>query len=203
MAEEIHITSDSLLWDSFIKGDQSAFRAIYNNNVRQLFSYGCNFTEDSGLVKDCIHDVFVDLFKYRSHLSPTGNIRLYLFKALNHCIVRNLSKRNKTNLLKTGDMPFLYTGSYEEEWIDNELFSSRARQVEKALSCLTNRQKEAIYLKFVSELSYEEISQVLDMNNQSVRNLVYRGLEKIRENCRKNGVLVLFTFFQDKYLKKE
>jgi|WetSurMetagenome_2_1015567.scaffolds.fasta_scaffold60316_2 RNA polymerase sigma factor (sigma-70 family) len=202
MAEEFRNTSESNLWEAFLKGDLTAFRTIYCNNIRHLFRYGSNFTDDRDLIKDCIHDIFIDLYKYRAHLSPTSNIKLYLFKSLNHCIIKTLAKRNKTNLIINEDIPSVYNRSYEEELIDNELFSYQIRQVEKALSCLTDRQKKAIHLRFISELSYNEISQVLDMNCQSARNLVHRGLEKLRESYIKNESIVLLTIFKKNCSKK-
>lgn len=61
----------------------------------------------------------------------------------------------------------------------------------KSLLTLSPRQKEAIYLKFVSDLSYVDLSKVMKLNYQSARNLVFRGLEKLRESYPKS----LFLFF--------
>ena len=82
MGEEYLFNADTMLWNDFIKGNEDAFRLIYTNHVQSLFKYGCQFTHDEALIKDCIHDVFIDLSKYRSGLSPTNNIKLYLFKSL-------------------------------------------------------------------------------------------------------------------------
>ena len=94
MGREYQINSDTFLWNDFIKGDENAFRLIYLQYVQSLFKYGCNFTRDEALVKDCIHDVFIDLSKYRSDLSSTNNIKLYLFKSLKRKIIRSLGKEN-------------------------------------------------------------------------------------------------------------
>jgi DNA-directed RNA polymerase specialized sigma24 family protein len=75
--------------------------------------------------------------------------------------------------------------------IDHEFEQQRYRQLDKAMLTLSRRQKEAIYLKFVSDLSYEELSKVMNLNYQSARNLVFRGLEKLREGFPKS----LFLFF--------
>ena len=88
MGREYQINSDTFLWNDFIKGNDNAFRLIYNNHVQSLFKYGCKFTRDEALVKDCIHDVFIDLSKYRSGLGPTNNIKLYLFKSLKRKRIR-------------------------------------------------------------------------------------------------------------------
>ena len=52
-------------------------------------------------------------------------------------------------------------------------------KVEKLLDMLTGRQREAIYLRFIQEMSYDEIASLLDMTPQATRNLVFRAIERI------------------------
>jgi len=191
MGREYQINSDTLLWNDFIKGNEDAFRLIYNCHIQSLFKYGCNFTQDDGLVKDCIHDVFIDLSKYRSGLGTTNNIKLYLYKSLKRKIIRSLSKGAIFGTLDPEKVPFHYAISIEDDLIDNEFELQRYLLLDKAMLTLSPRQKEAIYLKFVSDLSYEELSEVMKLNYQSARNLVFRGLEKLRESYPKS----LFLFF--------
>jgi RNA polymerase sigma factor (sigma-70 family) len=191
MGIEYQIKSDTVLWNDFIKGDEDAFRVIYSSHVQALYKYGSNFTHDEAMIKDCIHDVFIDLSKYRSGLGTTNNIKLYLFKSLKHKVVNALGEMKIFGSVDQEKLPFHYSVSVEDELIDNEFDQQRYKQLEKALSSLTPRQREAIYLKFVSDLSYEELSKVMQLNYQSARNLVFRGLEKLRESFPRN----LFLFF--------
>ncbi len=188
---EYQINSDSLLWNNFIKGNEDAFRIIYNNHVSSLFNYGCKFTHDQALIKDCIHDVFVDLSKCRSALGPTNNIRLYLFKSLKRKIIRSLNRGGLFGTIDPEKLPFHYSISVEDELVKDEDELLQYQRLEKALMTISVRQKEAIYLKFVSDLSYEELSNVMQINYQSARNLVFRGLEKLRESYPKRFVSVL------------
>ncbi|HEY5509582.1 MAG TPA: sigma-70 family RNA polymerase sigma factor [Prolixibacteraceae bacterium] len=194
MGREYQINSDTFLWNDFINGDENAFRLIYLQYVQSLFKYGCNFTHDEAMIKDCIHDVFIDLSKYRSGLSPTNNIKLYLFKSLKRKIISSLGKREIFMLKNDPEkLPFYYTISYEDEIVENEFEQQRYQQLDKAMTTLTPRQREAIYLKFVSGLSYEELAKVMQLNYQSARNLVFRGIEKLRESFPKNLFLFFFT----------
>jgi len=155
MGKEYLINSDTLLWNDFIQGNQDAFRIIYNNYVQLLFKFGCHFTPDEALVKDCIHDIFIDLAKYRSGLGTTNNIKLYLFKSLKRKIIKSLDKAVLTGSIDTEQLPFYYNISSEDEFLDTTLEQMRYQQLDKAIGTLSPRQKEAIYLKFVSDLSYE------------------------------------------------
>jgi len=166
---------------------------IYKGYVQALFKYGCNFTQDEALIKDCIQDVFVDLMKYRSTVGSTNNIMLYLFKSLKRKIIRSLQKSDVYRHLESEKMPFQYALSSEEEMLEDETSQIKIRHLEEAMSNLSPRQKEAIYLKYVSNLSYEEISSIMQVNYQSARNLIFRGMEKLRESFPKDMIL-LFLF---------
>lgn len=56
---------------------------------------------------------------------------------------------------------------------------------------LTGRQKEIIYLRFIHEMSFDEISEIMEINIQSARNLLVRSMEKLR----KEAILAVILFF--------
>jgi RNA polymerase sigma factor (sigma-70 family) len=51
----------------------------------------------------------------------------------------------------------------------------------QALAQLSNRQKEIIYLKFYQELNYEEVSEIMNINYQAARNLLYQSIKSIKK----------------------
>lgn len=170
----------TLLWDDFRAGNEMAFSALFNLYSDPLFRYGMKFISDEGLVKDCIQELFIKLYKNRSNLSFTDNPLLYLFKSLKNRIADVLGSKNERIMyLPYEDLPFLV--DYKFEPIDEQEMDEEIIEIfNKAMSFLTPRQKEAIYLHYQSELTYEEISQLLNINYQSVRNLIHRAVEKIR-----------------------
>ena len=64
--------------------------------------------------------------------------------------------------------------------LDDEERETIRRTVEKLLGELSSRQREAVYLRYMLNLDYDEISHVLKMNTDSVRKLVYRALLRLR-----------------------
>ena len=144
MGKEYQVNSDTLLWNDFIKGNEDAFRVIYKNHVQSLFRYGCHFTCNEALVKDCIHDVFIELAKYRSGLGATNNIKLYLFKSLKRRIIKSIEKSGIFGSIDLENLPFYYTISAEDVIVDNESERLQYLQLDKAMATLSPRQKEAI-----------------------------------------------------------
>lgn len=170
----------SQLWDDFRNGDDIAFSALFNLYSDALFRYGSKFVKDQGLVKDCIQDIFIKLHKNHANLSPTTNPLLYLFKSLKNRLADALESRsNRIMYIPQEELPFLVDYKFEPE--DEHEGDDEIRETfERVMNLLTPRQKEAIYLHYQSELSYEEIAQLLGINYQSVRNLIHRAVEKVR-----------------------
>ncbi|MCL4484111.1 MAG: sigma-70 family RNA polymerase sigma factor [Bacteroidetes bacterium] len=174
-------TSDNHLWTDFISGDEEAFRRLYEIYIQDLFKYGCHFSTDEELIKDCIHDLFIDLHHYRSKLKKTDNIKAYLFVSLRRIIIKKNRQEEKRKPLDINGLPFKYSLCIDdnaEELKDEQ----RLKFLESAMKELSARQREAIYLKFVSGLSYEELSKVLQISYQASRNLIYRGMERLRDS---------------------
>lgn len=193
MRRVIQTTSDEQLWGNFISGNDEAYKIIYDTHVHTLFKFGIHFTKNEELIYDGIHDVFIDLYRYRNNLKPTNNIKLYLFVALKRKLFKMLDKEARFIPLNAETPSFYYSLSVSEDR-DDELKSEQFEMLEKAMLELSNRQREAIYLRFVSGLSYEELSEVLHMNYQSARNLIFRGIEKLRESCQKKSLVLFYSF---------
>ncbi len=172
---------DSILWKSFLKGEEDAFKIIYKTHVKQLFEYGLNFTNDKDLIHDHIHDVFVNLHKYRKKIKETNNIRLYLLKTLKHSLLKGLKQTQKVSHPEHFEHPSEFEKSSEDLIIEKDTKTQYKKQIRQALSTLSDRQREALFLKFYLEYNYDNISEIMDINYQSARNLVHRSLEKLRE----------------------
>jgi RNA polymerase sigma factor (sigma-70 family) len=175
-------SEEQLLWLRFLKGDNQVLNLIYLQHSNALFDYGCRFTNDRDLVKDCIQEVFCSLMRTRGNLSETDNIRLYLLKSLKRRIIRELKKNiNNPQLLSDLEYPFdlRWAETIEEQF--HEIEEEKKHLVTQAMQSLTERQKEAIYLRFNRGLEYEEISFLLNLNYQSSRALIHRAIEKLRE----------------------
>lgn len=177
-------TDETLLWQQFREGQEEAFKGLVQHFYRELHFYGSRFTPNSDVVKDCLQDLFVDLWTYRQKIVQTAFIRPYLYKALRGRIQREI--RRYSLPLNEETISFDEIGSNdntaEQALIQTELSAYQTSRLNALLAQLSDRQREAIHLKFYGELSNDEIADILAVNKQSVANLIYRGLSRLREN---------------------
>ncbi len=175
--------NETQLWEAFQIGDEEAYTRLYQLHVKAMYRYGLSLVPVSeAFVLDCIHDVFTEIWAKRQRLSVPDNVRYYLLKSLKTRILHLLKRRERPHQYVSQD-------DFDELWADHsteELFSQQEEAVQRQdlvrrlIEQLPPRQQEAIRLRFVENLEYNQIAEMLSMNRQSAQNLVFRAIEKLR-----------------------
>jgi len=192
--KELHTDID--LWHEFKEGNDKAFYLLYDEYVDNLYRYGSHFSKNKEFVKDCIHDLFLDLYKYRKKLSETNNIQFYLFRSL-----RRIIHREQTRTVTFVDWERIYTPednpvfSHEDYLIAVETKAEEYKVLNSAMKKLTGRQREALSLKFEHDHSYAEISEIMDISVESARSLIYLALKELRKCIENKGNTIQLLFF--------
>lgn len=184
------------LWHRFKGGDDHALSVIYSHYVHQLYSYGLKIHGDEFLVKDCIQEVFMQLIDKRTRLVISDYTSIYLFKSLRNKLLEELrSKSRRTDIIHSiSDNNPVHEISAEQSTVLSEEENFRTLTINKALSKLSDYQKEAIYLKYSQGLEYDKIAELLGIDISSVRTLIYRALKKVKEEINSKTQLLLFFF---------
>ena len=168
-------------WERFLLGDNAAYSWLYNEYIQILFRYGSRFTSDSELIKDCIQDLFTTLYKKRKQLIYPSNVKVYLFICLKNNLIRAIYRKAKFKYMEQETTTFLLEPTVEDQFINNESDGIRKNKVETILAALTPRQKEIMYYRYIQELDFAEICELMHLNYQSAQNLLQRSIKKIRE----------------------
>lgn len=186
-----------LLWRRFVTGDPQAFTMLYREEVQLLFSYGMQFTQDSELVKDCIHDVFVKLYKNRDRLGEVTNVRVYFYIVFKNVILDELGKRGRMFYVEdvSEDMDDTKVSSVEEHFVEEEKETMDNKRINNLLNSLSPRQREVVYLRFIENMDIKDIADVMKMKYQSVENLLQRSILKARKMFLGILFLLLIEFF--------
>jgi RNA polymerase sigma factor (sigma-70 family) len=174
---------DDLLWKRFLAGDDLSFYNLYDRYADQLFKYGSHFLKDKELVKDSIHDLFLELHKYRTKLSETNNVKYYLFRSLRRIIYKAQVKVIPLRVNENEHTPFdLPVFSHEDQLIAEESRQEQFKALNEAMKKLTNRQREGLSLKFEHGYSYPEIAQIMGVSIESARSVTYLALKELRKS---------------------
>jgi len=196
---DIHNTTDTALWNSFKMGNQHAFQRIYEENINILTNYGLRICTDKDVVKDAIHDMFVDMWRNRINLGHTDAIKYYLLKALRRNLVKKLTDNRKKACedITTIGEHLLFEFSHELKITQSELQKEQVNRLHSELHKLSSRQKEVLFLRFFGGFTSSEIAEILNVNPQSAYNLIHRSLAVLRENMDYSAITpLLFLLFE-------
>ena len=162
---------------------ESLFLYLYDSYVNDLYAYGKALGVLHEDLQDIIHDVFLHIMDHYAGLNMCDNkqVKFYLLKCLKNKIISNARKNmeiyNIENL-NDSDFPIHVTGL--DLLINKEERTKLMNRIEKMLQCLTARQREAIYLRYMQELSYEEIAEILHITEKGTRKLVSRAMIELK-----------------------
>lgn len=186
-------------WRRFIEGDQEAFKTLYDIFVDTLFSYGVRYCANEENVKDCIHDLFVDLHRYRPRLNKDVNVKAYLLGSLRRKIAANIKRDIHRADASASDAFLLGLATEDYMTLSDEHENEVLHQLRIEMEKLPPRQKEALYLRFTSEMSYEEVAQVMSVSIASTRTLIYRAVKDLRLRMNNSKITqLLFIAFLTK-----
>jgi RNA polymerase sigma factor (sigma-70 family) len=184
--------NETYWWSLFLQGDKHAFSEIFLHFHDDLFRYGIKLIRDPETVADCIQNLFLKLWKNRNNLKPVKEIKPYLFRSLRNHIIDTLElKRQDISIDQNMEELFIVEFTAEDFMISSQTENETHERVIKMLNQLTSQQRHAIYLRYFEELEFENISQIMNMQVQSIRNLISRGLLVMR----KLVVIILLLFY--------
>lgn len=192
------------LWQRFRSGEYELLGEIFQLHYNELYYYGIKLVFVPELVKDTIQDIFTDIWSRKEKMEGVQNIKAYLFVSVRREILRRIEKLRKNSKLELQPNES-FEFSVEDFLVREESKKQASQQVIECMKKLSERQREVILLRFNHELEFQDIATVMEMNVQSVRNLLFRALENIRTKVNSPDIedisnleIILLNLFQKK-----
>lgn len=173
------------LWSKLRKGDQQALSKLFALHHRHLFNYGLKINSDPELVRECIQALFLNIWEHHARLGCADSPRAYLLASLRRKLLeeKNRIRARAVRAFKFIEIQNREVFTAEELMVHKEVNSENRLILQQALNQLTPRQKEVIYLRFYHGLTNPEISGVMDINDQCVRNLLSGAIKRLRQRA--------------------
>jgi RNA polymerase sigma-70 factor, ECF subfamily len=176
-------------------GDEEAFRFVLEKYQKMVLNCSYKFLRSKESAEDLTQEVFVEVFesigKFRANSKlSTWIYRITITKSINQ--LKSLKRKKRSAVL---------TSLFGEEEMENELHEpetmspqrelenqDRARVLSWALEKLPENQRIAFTLSKYKEMSYEEISQVLNTSIPSIESLIHRAKNNLKK--------ILFNYYK-------
>ena len=173
--------SDQELWNLLRMSDKSAFSTLYRRHIKDLLHFGSKLCSDRELIKDTLQELFVDFWNKRQLLPEVTYVKVYLIKSFRYKLLRATANANRSAIFEledlTKDVP-------SEQIIENEIAQERQLALKAKLDLLPERQREVIHLRYFQNLTNDEIANIINVNYQSVSNLLQRALKNLKKKMK-------------------
>jgi len=184
------------LWRELLAGHVGSFEQLIDRTYDLLFQYGNKFSRDRELVKDCIQDIFLEVWEKRNSLNHNIPPRAYLLASLRRRLHR-VTQRNRLQPVEDFSpegSQFDVEFSAEYQFIQTEQDQQIASRITTLMNELPKRQKEAVYLRFFHDLDREEIAAIMDIHPQSVSNLLQTAFKFLKTQWK--AIISVAIFFR-------
>jgi RNA polymerase sigma factor (sigma-70 family) len=184
------------LWREMLVGNVASFEMLINVTYDLLFQYGNKFCHDREMIKDCIQDLFLEVWEKKDNLNSNIPPKAYLLASLRRRLHR-MTQKNRMLFLDhlLPDEGFDIAFNVEHQFIQSEYDQQMASRMTHMLNGLPKRQKEAIYLKFFQDMDRDEIATIMEISPQSVSNLLQTAFKFLKTQWRSIVSLLLMLRF--------
>ena len=171
--------SDRDLVAKCLNGDNTAFDQLVLRYQLPMYRTALQIVQDESLARDITQNGFIKSWEKLHTYNSKYRFYSWLYK-----IIINESLNKKRSLRKMDDLEMIETSNETPyaQMVQNE----EKEKLHKAISLLTEEQKIVIHLRHFEELSYQEISDVLDIEMKTVKSRLYSARMKLREILQPN-----------------
>jgi RNA polymerase sigma-70 factor (ECF subfamily) len=154
--------------------DKRAFDALFRQYYRLLCLFSYNMIRDKVMAEEIVQEFFVSMWENPPLVSDS--VRSYFYKSIYNRTLNHISKAN-TRLRNEDQYSTQIDQQSEEEAEDKELQNS----ISKAVDSLPEKCKEIFIMCKYNDMSYSQVSEMLNISPKTVENQMGIALKKLRE----------------------
>jgi RNA polymerase sigma-70 factor (family 1) len=188
-------TDDDLV-ASLQKGDEQAFRSLFEKYGVRLYQFSLKFLKNKEDAEDLLDEVFLKIWENRQSLKTNLSFQAYLFTiAYNNIRQRFIRRSREEKYIQIFAKDYLIYTSKDEDQVD---YYSFVEKISRIVDLLPPRRKEIFLLNYKDELKNEQIGEKLGVSENFVRKQLAIArkfiIEKIKEDNCIAGILLIYLF---------
>lgn len=184
--------NDEQLIKDFQQGNQVAYEILYNRYKDRIYNFVYRYVNDVDIAQDIAHDTFLKLYTHKHTYKEIAKFSTWLFTiALNICRTELRKKKRRktysTSELSTEDREFAISSDQnviEDKGSDS--FEINA-VVNICLMKLSEEFRTMIIFRDIQELSYDVISNIMELPIGTVKSRINRGRVKLNQFLSEKG----------------
>jgi RNA polymerase sigma-70 factor (ECF subfamily) len=170
--------SDGELVKAAQRGETGAFDALYFRHKEWAYRIAWRFTQDSVEAQDVVQEVFLYLARKIPTLKLTASLTTFLYPAVKHTALALKRKRRRMGSGWGAETPDVPAGEVGSD------VSQVRQELGEALRGLSEAHREVLLMRFVDDMSLEEIAAALEIPLGTAKSRLHHAIGAVRENPR-------------------
>lgn len=175
------------------QGDSAAFELLVDKYKQPVMNLAYRTLRDPTEAEDLAQNVFVQVFKSADRYRVEAKFSTWLFTIARNLCLNEIRRRSRhpAESIEAAESPE-DEGSFGRQFEDRKntsapdllLRDELTSKVEESLASLPENQRTAILLFKEKDMSYEEISEILDCSLSATKSLIHRGRETLKQKLK-------------------
>jgi RNA polymerase sigma-70 factor, ECF subfamily len=163
------------------KGDTEAFGVLVERYQEKLLRYGRKFLSAREDIEDIVQDVFVNAYRHMKSFDASQRFSPWIYRIAHNAFIDGLKEKTR-NPFTLMDFDTLVALPTKDESVEKERDQKEMRSmIDSGLDKLSPKYREALILYYLEELTYKEISDVVQVPMGTVSARVKRAKEELKK----------------------
>lgn len=170
-----------------LKGDQRAFAELVDIYQDKLFHMAYRMLNNRQEAEDVVQDTFLRVYKNLDRFDETMKFSTWIYRIATNLCIDRLRRRKPVYSLDAESNEYEGLDGYSMIPSDNRtpeselLLSDTQRIIHQAIDSLPAKYKSVMVLRYIQDLSLQEVGDILDMPVTTIKTRVHRGREFLRK----------------------
>lgn len=162
-----------------VKGNQKAFRRIFELYKDRLYYYALKITKNGDAAEDVVQQVFVNLWNHRKRILADHSFDAYLFRITRNCAFNYLKGLARAKLL---EQEYRDQCTWQSLEVEEQMTYYECEDIAlQAINALPERRQIIFKMSYEDGMSHEEIARLLDISIHTVKSQLSKATKKIKE----------------------
>lgn len=170
--------NDSNMLSLLADGDEATFSQVYETYWEDLFKYVMRILNDLDETADVVQESFISFWEIKTQIPRIRSLKAYLFILARNKAFKRL-KENLKNQQLVDNMSSFYA-AHSTQIPESVELKELSDWIDAEINKLPEKMREIFILSRKQYLSYQEIAQLLNISDQTVKKQIYNSLKFLR-----------------------
>ncbi|HRZ86792.1 MAG TPA: RNA polymerase sigma factor [bacterium] len=190
MADEVaEVVIDAALIRRCQEGDRGAFRDVYEHFKNKVYSTAFRFTNNHEEAADLTQDIFLNIYKKVGMFEFKSSFSTWVYRLSVNMSIDRIRKLRRYSVTSMDDPGFKETGDYGKVHREHQmeapgdaaLSGESADKMQKAIARLTPKLRTVVVMRYINDLPYHDIAQILKCSEGTIKSRLNRAHMKLKE----------------------